>query len=129
MPQPMICVFCDIAADADNRLRDRLPEEAADTDVLRAWPDAYVMVPINPVVEGGHLLVIPREHVDHAAESPAVTAATMARAAALVAELDWDANIITSKGSAATQTIPHLHVHIVRRVEGDGISLPWDPRS
>jgi len=35
------------------------------------------------------------------------------------------ANIITSIGSAATQTVMHAHIHIVPRAEGDGLKLPW----
>ncbi len=38
-------------------------------------------------------------------------------------------NLLTSVGSAATQTIRHLHWHIVPREEGDRISLPWDIRA
>jgi histidine triad (HIT) family protein len=36
-----------------------------------------------------------------------------------------DANLITSVGSAATQTVFHLHVHVVPRRAGDGLALPW----
>ena len=35
------------------------------------------------------------------------------------------ANLITSIGAAATQTVFHLHVHVVPRHEGDGLLLPW----
>ena len=34
-------------------------------------------------------------------------------------------NLITSVGAAATQTVKHLHIHIVPRHEGDGLHLPW----
>lgn len=51
----------------------------------------------------------------------------MRRAAELMAEHP-DANIITSKGSLATQTVFHLHVHLVPRAAGDGLPLPWTPR-
>ena len=36
-----------------------------------------------------------------------------------------DFNLITSSGPAATQTIPHIHVHYVPRWPGDGLHLPW----
>lgn len=39
----------------------------------------------------------------------------------------WDLNQITSAGPAATQTVFHLHVHLVVRREDDGLSLPWTP--
>jgi histidine triad (HIT) family protein len=50
----------------------------------------------------------------------------MHRAAELMAEHPA-ANLITSKGSAATQTVFHLHVHLVPRQVDDGLPLPWTP--
>jgi histidine triad (HIT) family protein len=37
----------------------------------------------------------------------------------------YDYNIITSMGEYATQTVFHLHVHIVPRRLNDGLHLPW----
>jgi histidine triad (HIT) family protein len=74
-----------------------------------------------------HLLVLPRVHVADAGCDPEVTAAVMRRAAALMAGLPA-ANLITSKGAEATQTVYHLHVHLVPRVAGDGLPLPWTPQ-
>lgn len=34
-------------------------------------------------------------------------------------------NLITSAGAEATQSVFHLHVHIVPRGENDGLALPW----
>jgi histidine triad (HIT) family protein len=34
-------------------------------------------------------------------------------------------NIITSVGAEATQTVFHLHLHVVPRRFGDGLALPW----
>jgi diadenosine tetraphosphate (Ap4A) HIT family hydrolase len=34
-------------------------------------------------------------------------------------------NIITSIGKAATQSIKHLHVHLVPRTEDDKLMVPW----
>jgi histidine triad (HIT) family protein len=84
----------------------------------------YVFPPLNPVTPG-HLLVVPGEHVRDAAVAPATAAAVMQQAALIVQRSGEDANIITSCGAAATQTVPHLHVHVVPRREGDGLSLPW----
>lgn len=105
----MRCVFCAIGAGQ------------APVVVVREWPDALAIVPHHPVVPG-HVLVIPRTHVADFAENPDVTAATMRAAAELGAP---PANIITSAGSAATQTVFHLHVHVVPRADGDGLALPW----
>jgi histidine triad (HIT) family protein len=82
--------------------------------------------PLNPVTDG-HLLVVPAKHVADACEDPIMTARTMERAALLLAGRygGEDANIITSIGPAATQTVRHLHLHIVPRRPGDGLHLPW----
>lgn len=105
------CVFCEIIA-------GRAPAAI----VVDTWPDAIAIVPKNPVTLG-HVLVIPRVHVDDMAEDPLVTAVTMARAAELATI--GACNLITSRGEAATQTVRHLHVHVVPRRAGDGLHLPW----
>lgn len=109
------CVFCDIAAGQ------------APATVLREWPDALAIKPRGGVNDG-HTLVIPRAHVANAIEDPAVTGATMTRAAELAAEVGADLNLITSVGPHATQTVYHLHIHIVPRTKGDGLPLPWTPQ-
>lgn len=87
------------------------------------------IVPLNPVVPG-HVILMPRKHVRDAAEDSSVTrqvvgdASEYVRASVLAREFT-SANIITSIGAAATQTIFHLHVHVVPRREGDGLALPW----
>lgn len=108
------CVFCDIVA-------GRNPTTAG-----LHWPDAIAFTPLNPVTPG-HTLVIPKVHVEDAAEEPEVSAAVMRRAAE-VARLFSAFNIITSAGVEATQTVRHLHLHIVPRVAGDGLPLPWTPQ-
>jgi histidine triad (HIT) family protein len=80
--------------------------------------------PLNPVTPG-HLLVVPLRHVADAIQVPSVTAETMRLAAILAGQRDEDCNLITSIGPAATQTVQHLHIHIVPRREGDGLALPW----
>jgi histidine triad (HIT) family protein len=82
-----------------------------------------VFSPLNPVTRG-HVLVVPSVHVPHAAFDPKFTAEVM-RCAAELADVVGDCNIITSVGPAATQTVEHLHVHVVPRRPGDGLLLPW----
>lgn len=107
------CPFCEIAA-------GRAP-----ATVVREWDDALAIVPLNPVTDG-HLLVLPREHVTDFAADPAVSAHAMNRAAELAGDYPAGAmNLITSRGSAATQTVFHLHLHLVPRRAGDGLALPW----
>lgn len=108
------CVFCAIAAGE------------APAVIVRAWPDALAIRPHTGGVGPGHVLVMPRVHVEDAGTDPEVTATVMRRAAELMAEHPA-ANLITSRGRAATQSVFHLHVHIVPRQEGDGLALPWTP--
>lgn len=89
-----------------------------------SWPDVVAFAPLNPVVPG-HVLVVPRMHVPDAAADPEVTAATMRRASQIMRGFGGDWNVITSVGAAATQTVFHLHVHLVPRRDGDGLALPW----
>jgi len=87
--------------------------------------NALVIVPKNPVVEG-HVLVVPRVHVSDFMDNVVVAGETMAYASLHAARQrsgDW--NLITSKGPAATQTVMHLHIHLIPRVHGDGLMLPW----
>jgi histidine triad (HIT) family protein len=105
------CVFCEIS------------EGRAPSTVVREWADALAIVPLNPVV-AGHVLVIPRRHVADFGEDPDVTATTMRRAAELAAD-GRPMNLITSRGPEATQSVFHLHVHLVPRSAHDGLTLPW----
>lgn len=79
--------------------------------------------PLRPVTQG-HLLVVSRSHIVSAAADPITAGACMHKAAA-IARMMPAANIITSIGEAATQTVQHLHVHVVPRYPGDGLRLPW----
>ncbi len=109
------CVFCDIVA------------EVSPATIVRTWNDAVALVPLEPYTPG-HVLVIPRVHIPDAATDPEVTAAVMRRAAQLARDTMSSANLLTSWGALATQTVPHLHVHIVPRIAGDQAQLglwPW----
>lgn len=108
------CPFCAIAAGY------------AEAQIVDESADVIAFHPLNPVTEG-HLLVVPREHVVNFMHKPEVTGLTAAFAARLAGL--WmdggDTNLITSAGGYATQTVPHLHFHIVPRSRDDGLLLPW----
>jgi histidine triad (HIT) family protein len=91
---------------------------------VATWDEAIAFVPLNPVTPG-HLLVIPKRHVADVTENPTVSAAVMCAAAELATP---PCNIITSAGREATQTVFHLHLHVVPRRAGDGLALPWTDR-
>lgn len=82
--------------------------------------------PVSP----GHSLIIPRRHVGSFFEiTPDERLALLElldhAKATLAAELSPDGwNIGINDGPAAGQTVPHLHIHLIPRYQGD---LP-DPR-
>lgn len=107
------CIFCEIIAGN------------APATIVEEWPETLAIVPLGPVVDG-HVLIIPREHVADFAQSPAVTAATMKRAAEYAAGRHDSANVIISMGRAATQSVQHLHIHVVPRAVDDKLMVPWE---
>jgi histidine triad (HIT) family protein len=93
------------------------------------YGDKYLVAfqPLNPVTPG-HFLVVPRRHIASALEPLAsVTLGGAMRFAAILARQMnlTDCNFINSAGAAASQSVFHLHVHVVPRREGDGLHLPW----
>lgn len=108
------CIFCEIIA-------GREPAR-----MVAAWPEAIAFHPLLPVTPG-HVLVVPTTHVADFIENANVAADTMRLAAVVASSLnakaDW--NLITSKGHAATQSVLHLHLHLVPRRPNDGLALPW----
>jgi histidine triad (HIT) family protein len=107
------CVFCD----------ERKIKSLVDYMYGADGSTHFVFEPLDPVVPG-HLLVVPSQHVQDATEEPLVTSMA-AGVAARVAQRYRAANIITSIGVPATQSITHLHWHVVPRRHGDGLLLPW----
>lgn len=109
------CPFCAIIAGE------------APAKMIMEWQNAVAFVPLNPVT-AGHVLVVPRLHVRDAVTSPITTGFVMQHAAEMAQKREASVNLITSVGEAATQTVMHLHVHIVPREHGDGLPLPWTPQ-
>jgi diadenosine tetraphosphate (Ap4A) HIT family hydrolase len=88
---------------------------------------------IQPVAPG-HLLVVPREHVEGLADlldadgkDMFALAQRLARAVRRVVRCDG-VNLFLADGAAAGQEIPHVHLHVVPRTVRDGvfrISANW----
>jgi histidine triad (HIT) family protein len=111
-PGMSICVFCQIVA------------KETPARIVAEWSNALAFSPRSPVVSG-HVLVIPKIHVMDFAEDPKISGDVMERAAQLARIVNVPMNLITSWGVAATQTVFHLHLHLVPRKPGDGLLLPW----
>lgn len=81
--------------------------------------------PLNPVTPG-HLLFVPVQHAVAELADSGVFAMVVDTAVAYRQEnSDMDYNLIINVGHWATQTMAHLHVHLVPRTVGDGLHLPW----
>jgi len=117
------CDFCDIVARQDPDVR-----EIFRTDLVVAF------FPLEPATLG-HTLLVPRAHIPDIWGLDAETAAELGRRSVRIAEAVRRAmapdglNVIQSNGEAATQTIMHLHVHIVPRWHNDSIGQIWPPSS
>ncbi len=103
-------------------------------DVIYENEVTMAFAPIAPAV-GGHTLVIPRQHVvdflDAGDELLGEVASTTRRVAlAIKSALSPEGfNVITSSGEAATQTVFHLHIHVVPRWGHDRMGEIWPPKS
>lgn len=107
------CIFCRIIA---GEIPSRTVFESAE---VMAFLDA------NPLARG-HTLVVPTDHHRRVQELPTATARSLwAAVSELVGPIETaveaDAsNVGLNNGPASGQEIPHVHVHIVPRFEGDG---------
>lgn len=108
------CVFCDIVA-------GRSPAKFLHPE---NWPYVVIFEPLNPVTPG-HVLVVPRMHVTDFTDHEFVTGETAKMAAKYARSVGGPFNMITSKGREATQSVYHLHIHLVPRRKDDGLALPW----
>ena len=113
------CPFCKIVA-----LKDPAAREVYRDDHVVAF------FPLEPATLG-HTLIVPRNHLPDIWSLDDETAMHLALATTHIAKTVRAAmhseglNVIQSNGRAATQTVPHLHVHIVPRWSGDAIGPIW----
>ncbi len=107
------CIFCRIV---DGDIPARTVHE--DDDVL-------AFLDVNPLAPG-HTVVIPKSHHQYVRDLPADLSASVfetvhALVPAVQDAVDADAHTVAiNDGPAAGQEIPHVHVHIVPRFDGDG---------
>lgn len=96
--------------------------------------DVLAFFPSEPATLG-HTLVVPSRHIatiwelndELAAE---LAAMTLRVAHAVRAAMHPDGlNVIQSNGEAATQTVMHLHIHVVPRWTGDALGRIWPPET
>ena len=117
------CVFCAIVSGA-------APASVVHEDEhLIAFCD---LMPVNR----GHLLIAPKRHATNLAELPEQTGALMfplaQRLAARIrrSPLRVDGiNLVLADGRAAGQTVFHVHLHVIPRLDRDGFALHGGARA
>jgi len=113
------CVFCRILA------REIPAHVILDTPACLAFLD------VGPLSEG-HLLAIPRRHVERLDQLSEDEAAGLARLlprlsrAVLGATGAPGLNILQNNGSEAGQVVPHVHFHLIPRRANDGLGYRWN---
>ena len=115
------CQFCAIATG----------EPGVDAHVVYADPDVVAFLDHRPVFKG-HTLVIPRQHVVTLAELPdslLVPVFSVARRVAAAMEAGFGADgTFVANNNRISQSVAHLHVHVVPRHKKDGLRGFFWPR-
>ncbi len=113
------CIFCRIA---QGEIKAEIVAEDADT---------LTFLDSGPVFPG-HLLIVPRVHVETLPDLPDNLLAPLFGQARRAAQV-----VVTALGAEGTfvavnnkigQTVPHLHVHVIPRRKGDGMKGFFWPR-
>jgi len=103
-------------------------------EVTKVYEDNLVIAvmdiqPINP----GHLFISPKKHVEFISELDEESSSHIFKIAMKLADalrksgLKCEGvNIYLSDGDVAGQEIPHVHLHVIPRIKGDGFGLRFD---
>jgi histidine triad (HIT) family protein len=113
----MSCVFCAIADGEAPAIR------------IYEDDDYLAILDVRPFTRG-HTLVMPKRHTVDITDTPRQTLADMVALgqrigrAARASELAADGNnLAINDGKAAFQSVPHIHLHVVPRRDGDKLSF------
>jgi len=114
------CVFCGIAS------REVIAEVVVETDEMVAFLDT------RPVFKG-HTLLVPRRHVVTLPDLPAelrdpFLEAGQRLATAVVDGLGAQGSFV-AMNNTVSQSVAHLHLHVVPRTRGDGLRGFFWPRT
>jgi histidine triad (HIT) family protein len=115
----MSCLFCDIAA-------GNIPAE-----IVWRGNGALAFLDNRPLFPG-HVLLIPEQHVVTLADLPGDRIAAFFEAAqrlerAVESAMEAEGSFIAIN-NIVSQSVPHLHVHVVPRRKGDGLKGFFWPR-
>lgn len=116
----MNCLFCEIAGGT------------RPVHLVLDEPDLVAFLDYRPVFKG-HILLIPRTHVDNLLDLPdelrdPFFAATQRLARAVEDALGAKGSFVATN-TKVSQSVPHLHLHVVPRTKGDGLRGFFWPRT
>lgn len=113
------CVFCDIAA-------GRVPAHIVLDDA-----EVIAFLDSRPVFKG-HVLVAPRLHVATLPDLPAPAVGPfflrVQRISAVMPTALGSQGTFVAANNVVSQSVPHLHFHVVPRTKGDGLRGFFWPR-
>lgn len=116
----MSCIFCDIVAGE------------VSAQLVLADDDFVAFLDARPVFKG-HTLLVPREHVVTLPDLPArlrdgFLERAQRLATAMVDGLGAQGSFV-AMNNTVSQSVPHLHCHVVPRTKGDGLRGFFWPRT
>ncbi len=114
------CLFCRVAAGT------------TPAHLVLETPDLVGFLDHRPLFKG-HVLLVPRRHVATLPDLPAVLrdpflAAGQRLASAMVEVLGAQGSFV-AMNNTVSQSVPHLHLHVVPRTKGDGLRGFFWPRT
>jgi histidine triad (HIT) family protein len=114
------CTFCAIVAGE------------APAAIVHADDDTVGFLDVRPLFEG-HVLLVPREHHEAIWDLPPALAGPLVdrtqRLSLAVRDAMEATGIFTAVNNVVSQSVPHLHVHIVPRRRKDGLRGFFWPRT
>ena len=116
------CIFCRIIA-------GDIPSSRVYED-----EDCIAMLDIGPA-SPGHTLILPREHRKDLTEMDGEMLGKLMTVAKVIGIRQMERlgaagfNLVQNNGTAAGQTVPHFHIHVIPRYEGGPAIAAWEPTS
>jgi histidine triad (HIT) family protein len=114
------CLFCSIIA------------RTTPAQIVLDTPEVVGFLDVRPVFKG-HTLLVPRDHVPTLVELPDELMVPLFGAARSVADavrtaFDAQGSFVAAN-NIVSQSVPHLHIHVVPRTKGDGLRGFFWPRT
>src|SRR5437868_2279146 len=120
MPPPASCLFCKIA------------HRESEASIVFEDEVCLAVLDHRPLLLG-HCLLMPKQHVETLSDLPDDLIAPFFRAAqylaaAVEAAMEAEGTFV-AMNNKVSQSVPHLHLHIVPRRKGDGLKGFFWPRT